>query len=95
MAGGLYSEVQCIMGNGHIGTPSNPVNRQTRTKTLPSRNFVERRQQTFKRRRQPWRLSAPHGRMLPGGGWHMSLQDFPEMSNLEKNIGFDGWGAGI
>ena len=34
--GSLYSEVQCIMGNGHMG----PVDRQTRVKTLPSRNFA-------------------------------------------------------
>ena len=57
VVGSLCSEVKCIMGNGHMETPSNPVNRQTRTKTLPSRNFVGRRQQTLKRRRQPswWR----------------------------------------
>ena len=29
--GELYSEVQCIMGNGHMGT---------RVKTLPSSNFI-------------------------------------------------------
>ena len=39
--GGLYSEVQCIKSNGHMGTP--PVNRQTRVKTLPSRNSVDGR----------------------------------------------------
>ena len=38
--GGLYSEVQCIKSNGHMGTP---VNRQTRVKTLPSRNSVDGR----------------------------------------------------
>ena len=37
--GVLYSEVQCIMGNGHMG-PSPPVTRQTPVKTLPSRKFV-------------------------------------------------------
>ena len=38
-AGGQYSEVQCIMGTGHIRTPS--VNdRQTQLTRLPSRNFV-------------------------------------------------------
>ena len=40
MSGGLYSEVQCIMGNGYMGTP--PMDRmtnKTRVKTLPSRNF--------------------------------------------------------
>ena len=36
--GFLYSEVQCIMGNAHMGPQ--PVNRHTRPKTLPSRNFV-------------------------------------------------------
>ena len=40
--GGLYSEVQCIMGNGHMG-PSTLVSRQTRLKTLPCHNFVGRR----------------------------------------------------
>ena len=34
---GLYSEVQCFMGNGHMGTPTD---RNTPVKTLPSRNFV-------------------------------------------------------
>ena len=41
ISGGLYSEVQCIMGNGYMGTP--PVDRMTdkiRMKTLPSHNFV-------------------------------------------------------
>ena len=37
--GGMYSEDQCIMGNDDIGTPPS-VNRQTRVKTLPSRNFI-------------------------------------------------------
>ena len=38
-AGGQYSEVQCIMGTGHIRTPS--VNDgQTQLKRLPSRNFI-------------------------------------------------------
>ena len=32
---GLYSDFQCIMGSCHT-----PVNRQTRLKALPSRNFV-------------------------------------------------------
>ena len=37
----LYGEVQDIMGNGHMGTPSPPpVNRQTRLKTLPCRTFI-------------------------------------------------------
>ena len=39
---GLYSDVQCITGNGHMGTL--PVDRmtngQTGLKTLPSRNIV-------------------------------------------------------
>ena len=30
----LYSEVQCIVGNGHMGPPP-PVDRQTSMKTLP------------------------------------------------------------
>ena len=41
--GTLYNEVQCIIGKGHMGTPSPPpVDRHTHTyvKTLPSRNFV-------------------------------------------------------
>ena len=29
--GGLYSEVQCIMGNGRMGSPLPPVNRLTDT----------------------------------------------------------------
>ena len=37
---GLYSEVQCIMDNGHIVTPCEQNGGQTRLKTLPSRNFV-------------------------------------------------------
>ena len=40
--GALYSEVQCIMGNGHMGPPFSD-NRQTRLKTLPCRNFVNGR----------------------------------------------------
>ena len=39
--GVLYSEIQCIKSNSHMGTP--PVNRQTRVKTLPSRNSVDGR----------------------------------------------------
>ena len=40
-AGGLYSEVQCIMGNGHMGTPF-PLwtDGQAGVKTSPSHNFV-------------------------------------------------------
>ena len=40
--GVLYGEVQGIMGNGHKGAvPMNAqADRQTRLKTLPSRNFV-------------------------------------------------------
>ena len=38
--GCLYGDVQCIMGNGHVGTP--PLDRQTPMKILPSRNFVGR-----------------------------------------------------
>ena len=37
--GALYIEVHCTMGNHHMG-PHPPVNRQTRLKILPSRNFV-------------------------------------------------------
>ena len=35
--GSLYGEVQCIMGNGHMGhsTPFGQTDRQTRMKTLP------------------------------------------------------------
>ena len=38
----LYSEVQSIMGNGHMGTPHPHRHNdgQTRLKTLPSSNFV-------------------------------------------------------
>ena len=37
--GSLYSEVQCIMGNGHIGpSVDRQPERQTQLKTLPSRN---------------------------------------------------------
>ena len=40
-AWGLYSVVQCIMGNGHMGTPL--VNRQTdMTETSSSHNFIGR-----------------------------------------------------
>ena len=36
----LYSEVQCIMGNGLMGpSPPRRTDRHTRLKTLPSRNF--------------------------------------------------------
>ena len=40
--GGLYSEVQCILGNGHIGIPCGQTQTQTHThvKILPSHNFV-------------------------------------------------------
>ena len=37
--GVLYSEVHCIMGNGHMGT-SQQSDKQTPVKTLPFRNFV-------------------------------------------------------
>ena len=40
MGGVLYSEVQCIMGNGHMGIPL-WIDRHTPVKTLPSRNFVD------------------------------------------------------
>ena len=44
LVGAMYSEFQCIMGNGLMGTPSFGQNdRQTRLKTLPSRNFVGER----------------------------------------------------
>ena len=37
----LYSEFQCIMGNGHMEPPTPWLtDRQTRMKTLPYRNFV-------------------------------------------------------
>ena len=36
----LYSQVQCIMGNGHMGTPCKQADRQTWLKTLPSHNFI-------------------------------------------------------
>ena len=39
---GLYSEVQCIMGNGHMATPQTEL--QTPVKTIPSRSFVGGRQ---------------------------------------------------
>ena len=38
--GALYSEVQCMMSNGHMGTPCGQNDRQTRLKTLFSCNFV-------------------------------------------------------
>ena len=34
----MYSEVQCIMGNGQMGPSC--TDRHTRVKTLPSQNFV-------------------------------------------------------
>ena len=37
-AGGPQSEVQCIMGNGHMGTPP-PYGQTDTTETLPSCNF--------------------------------------------------------
>ena len=41
MSMGLYSEVQCIIGSGHIlAFPCGQNDRQTRLKTLPSQNFV-------------------------------------------------------
>ena len=38
----LYSDVQCIMGNGYMGTPDYPslVSRQKLMKTLPFHNFA-------------------------------------------------------
>ena len=36
----LYSELQCIMGNGRMGLPSRPVDRQARVKTLLSGHEV-------------------------------------------------------
>ena len=42
--GGEWGRSQCIMGNGHMGTPPREQNdRQTPVKTLPSNNFVCRR----------------------------------------------------
>ena len=39
--GVLYSEVQCIMGKGDMGSPLDRItDGQTRLKTLPSSNFV-------------------------------------------------------
>ena len=40
--GELYSPVQCIVTNGHMGLPSSPEqnDRQTTVETLPSCNFV-------------------------------------------------------
>ena len=38
--GVLYSEVQCIMDNGHMGTLPLWTDRHTAVKTLPSRNFL-------------------------------------------------------
>ena len=43
ISGSLYSVVQCIVGNGHMRTPSPPVNRQTVTSEniyLPSTSLV-------------------------------------------------------
>ena len=37
--GGLYSEVQYIISNGHMGTPPGGQTDMP-VKTLPSRNFV-------------------------------------------------------
>ena len=36
---GRYSEIQYIMGNGHMGTLTEQNDRQTPVKTLPSRKF--------------------------------------------------------
>ena len=36
----LYIEVQCIMGNGHMGTRSGQNDRQADMKILPSSNFI-------------------------------------------------------
>ena len=30
-----HSEIQCIIGNGHMGTPCEQTDRQTQIKTLP------------------------------------------------------------
>ena len=38
--GDLYSEVQCIISNGHMTGSSLPPDGHTPVKTLPSRNFV-------------------------------------------------------
>ena len=37
----LYSEIQCIMGNGQMETPVNRHADIRQGKTLPSRNFVD------------------------------------------------------
>ena len=37
MSGGLYSEVQCIIGNGHMGIPPPTTERQTSVKTFELR----------------------------------------------------------
>ena len=43
----LYGEVQCIMGNGHMGPapPSRTKHNEWKTpvETLPSRNFIAKR----------------------------------------------------
>ena len=42
---GFYNDVQCIMGDGHVMTPSSfeHDNGQAKLKTLPFRNFVDGR----------------------------------------------------
>ena len=40
LRGSLYSEVQCIVCNGDMGSPSGQTDRHTSLKTLPSRNSV-------------------------------------------------------
>ena len=45
--GGPYSEVQCNIGNGHMGPPL-PQQNGRPVKTLPSNNFVGERLKTKK-----------------------------------------------
>ena len=53
MAWELHSEIQCIMGNGHMGSALDRMtDGQTRLKTLPSRNFVDGRLKCYKYVRQ-------------------------------------------
>ena len=40
LEGVLYSDIKCIMGNGHIHLTCGQNDRETRLKTLSSRNFV-------------------------------------------------------
>ena len=41
--GSMYGEIQCIMGDSHVGPPCGQNDGEMQLKTLPSRNCVCRR----------------------------------------------------